>query len=112
MPTEPAPAVPPGFPYTITVAWSESDLCYVGRVRALDVTSYESTPAEAARQAHAAGEAVIEARGARSEALPPADLPSPGEALGRLGVLRAAPRAVDLEALTKPAKKTGAKRSK
>ncbi len=112
MPTEPAPAVPPGFPYTITVAWSEPDFCYVGRVRALDVRSYESTPAEAARQAHAAGEAVIEERAARSEALPPADLPSPGEALGRLGVLRTAARPLDLETLTKPAKKTSAKRPK
>jgi hypothetical protein len=90
MPTEPAPASPPGFPYTITIAWSDADFCYVGRVRALDVTTYESTPADAARQAHAAGEAMLERFAERGDAAPPADVVSPEDALGRLGILRSA----------------------
>jgi hypothetical protein len=105
MPTEPAPAVPPGFPYVITVAWSARDYCYVGRVNALDVVAHESTPAEAARQAHSEGELALEERTARGEPLPPADLPHPADARGRLGALRSPPvPTFDLDAL-KPNKK-------
>jgi predicted RNase H-like HicB family nuclease len=106
MPTEPAPAVPPGFPYTITIGWSAADFCYVGRVRALDVAAYESTPADAARQAHAAGEAMLERLAERGEPLPPADLGAPADALGRLGVLRtAAAQALSVAKLRTPKKR-------
>lgn len=87
-PTEPAPAMPRRFPYTIGVAWSEAEGRYVGRVAALDVEARGDTPADAAKAAHEAGEAQLASLAAVGKGAPADEPESVAAALGRKGGLK------------------------